>query len=214
MSNTQETKKDARNIYQRLHAVMGDIRGVNKEDKMVNGQYKFVSHDAVTAIVREACFRHGILISPSITAHKQDGNRTEVDVRVEFINKDNANDRHAVDYFGYGVDPSDKGPGKAVSYATKYAMLKVFSLETGDDVERHNIDYEPAKAPEPEAKKGDSSLDDFLALFPKGEQMGIMNYINAICSSKPDMTPGSVINVSSKQPEKFKEKYEAWKQNV
>jgi hypothetical protein len=35
--------------------------------------------------------------------------------------------------FGYGIDDQDKGAGKAMSYAVKYALLKTLGLETGDD---------------------------------------------------------------------------------
>ena len=42
----------------------------------------------------------------------------------------------AVRAFGYGIDNGEKGPGKAVSYAVKYALLKTFCLETGDDPDR------------------------------------------------------------------------------
>ena len=38
-----------------------------------------------------------------------------------------------VETFGFGIDDQDKGPGKAMSYAVKYALLKTLGLETGDD---------------------------------------------------------------------------------
>jgi hypothetical protein len=52
-----------------------------------------------------------------------------------------------VETFGYGVDAQDKGPGKAMSYGVKYALLKVLGLETGDDpdvVQDNRADYRPA----------------------------------------------------------------------
>jgi hypothetical protein len=35
----------------------------------------------------------------------------------------------------HAMDSADKSCGKAISYATKYALLKVFALETGEDEE-------------------------------------------------------------------------------
>lgn len=137
----------SKNIHQRMHAVMATIGYVQKEDKQVNGQYRFVGHDAVTAKVRGALLEHGILTIPTVTKHVQDGNRTEVDMTIAFVNVDDPQDRIEVQAFGYGIDPQDKGPGKAVSYAVKYAYLKAFALETGDDPERDSIDHEPAKKP-------------------------------------------------------------------
>src|SRR5574343_346456 len=104
------------NIHQRMLAVMKDVGYIQKGDKTVNNQYRFVSHDSVTA-----------------------------KLRVEFINVDEPSDRVTINAFGYGIDPQDKGPGKAVSYAVKYAYLKAFALETGDDPERDSIDHKPAE---------------------------------------------------------------------
>ena len=137
------------NIHQRINAVMQDIAYVQKEDKKVNNQYKFVSHDAVTAAVRPHLVTHGITVLASVANHNQDGNRTEVDLVVNFHNIDDPSDTVSVNVFGYGVDPQDKGPGKAFSYAKKYAFLQTFCLETGDDPERQNIDHVAA---EPEAE--------------------------------------------------------------
>jgi hypothetical protein len=129
-----------------MHAVMQDISYVQKGEKTVNGQYRFVSHDAVTAKVREALVKHGIMAMTDVTHREQDGNRTSVVVEVTFVNIDEPADKVAVRSFGYGIDPQDKGPGKAISYAVKYAFLKAFALETGDDPERDSINHAPGNA--------------------------------------------------------------------
>lgn len=121
------------NIYQRIVGVMSDLSYIQKSDLKVNNQYRFVSHDQVTAAVHPLLVKHGICIMPTVQSSKQEGNRTEVQLAVGFINIDNPDDRFFVQSFGYGVDASDKGPGKAVSYAFKMACLKVFCLETGED---------------------------------------------------------------------------------
>lgn len=135
------------NIYQRINAVMKEVTYIQKEDKKVNGQYTFASHDAVTARLHGPMTTHGIVMSSSIVELVQDGNRTSVKLEINFINIDEPTDRLTVVYYGYGIDPQDKGIGKAISYAIKYALLKTFCLETGDDVERSNIDYQPEKKP-------------------------------------------------------------------
>jgi len=103
--------------------------------------YKVTSHDTVVAAVRPALLKHGIVIVPSVKRHKLDKGMTIATVEVHFINIDDPADRIEVQFFGYGIDRQDKGPGKAISYATRYAILKVFLLETGDDPE--NDDLEP-----------------------------------------------------------------------
>jgi len=133
-----------KNIYQRILAVMESVNYIQKSDKKVNNQYSFASHDEVSRVLHPELVKHSIVVVPSIAGWKQDGNRTEVDVDVAFVNADKPEDRFVVRTLGFGVDSQDKGPGKAVSYATKYAMLKTFVLETGDDPERDNINHEGA----------------------------------------------------------------------
>ena len=132
------------NIYQRINLVMADIAYVQKESKKVNNQYTFVSHDAVTATVRQGLVKHGIVPVPTVISCVQDGNRTVLELQVDFVNMDNPKDFISTRSFGYGIDQQDKGVGKARSYAIKYAYLQQFALETGDDPERDLIDHKPS----------------------------------------------------------------------
>jgi len=171
------------NIYQRMHAVMKDIGYVQKSDKTVNNQYRFVTHDAVTALVRKALVEHGIVATTDILNHTQEGNRTEVDLMVRFVNVDEPSDSIAVKAFGYGIDPQDKGPGKAISYAVKYAYLKAFALETGDDPERDNIDHDPGankKAPPKDGLNGAEVCKTELDRMTPAEQEVIRANANTI----------------------------------
>lgn len=129
MSEPNKTK----NIYQRMLAIMADLDYIQKSDKTVNNQYRFVSHDQVTAAIHPLLVKHGVLAVPTVHSLAQEGNRTSVCLTTYFINVDEPMDKIFVESWGYGVDQSDKGPGKAVSYAFKYAILKTFCLETGDD---------------------------------------------------------------------------------
>lgn len=134
------------NIYQRMLKVTEAVERVPKGDKMVANQYKFTSHDAVMAALRPAFIKYGICMIPTVLAHSQDGNRTEVTMSIDFVNCDKPDDRVSVETFGYGIDSQDKGPGKAISYAVKYACLKAFALDTGDDPESdQSTEHKPAK---------------------------------------------------------------------
>lgn len=132
------------NIHQRLHAVMQEVDYVQKEKKE-KMQYSTVSHDAVTAKVRPALVKHGVIYYPQTLRRSQDGNRTECDIVVRFVNIDRPDDFIDVHSIGYGIDAQDKGPGKAMSYAVKYALLKALGLETGDDPDNENIEHKPAQ---------------------------------------------------------------------
>ncbi len=141
MATKKEAKPDTGlNIYQRLLAIMGEVTSIAKEEKKVNNQYQFVSHDAVTAALHGPCVKHGVYVHSSIVSHKTEGNRTEVLLGVTFVNADDPEQSVTSQYLGFGVDGSDKGPGKAVSYALKMALLKGFMLESGEpDNERSNV---------------------------------------------------------------------------
>ncbi len=129
--------KPSRNLHQRLHAAMKEVKYIQKDIriKLKSGSYKVISHDAVTAKVRPALLKQGIIYYPMEMVRSQNGNRTEVDLKVRFANIDNPGDCIDVPGIGYGVDSGDKGPGMAVSYAVKYCLLKALGLETGDDAD-------------------------------------------------------------------------------
>ena len=132
------------NIYQRINAVRKAIGYVQK-DKAVStggGSYKAVTHDAVTGMVRAALIEHGIVIVPSIVSavfhpKEQEAKQRlyEATYQIDFVNMDDPADRISTTQNAHALDSGDKAPGKAQSYATKYAMLKLFNIETGEDEE-------------------------------------------------------------------------------
>lgn len=142
-----EEKKTTRNIYQRINAVQTEVSLVSKDTTVGygNNSYKAVSHDGVLKSLRSSLVTHGIVCEP-----KQIGKGTSVDgftnngkpkIRFEavfdvaFINMDNPEDKVVATVEAHADDSGDKAPGKAISYATKTAMLKVFYIETGENDE-------------------------------------------------------------------------------
>lgn len=130
----------ALNVHQRLAAAMAEVDYIQKERKQ-GMSYTIVSHDAVTAKVRPVLLKNGIVYYPVRCEHLHNGNRAECSLTVRFVNVDQPSDFFDVPTFGYGIDPQDKGPGKAMSYAVKYALLKALGLETGDDPDVESIDH-------------------------------------------------------------------------
>ncbi len=144
-----DTENQPLNIHQRINEVRKVVQYAQK-DKTVQ-TYKAVSHDAVVALLHDAVVQHGILIYPeqvvgklhdvtfSTTesgAQKRDSMRMyEGGYLIRFINIDNPQDFINVPIEAHAQDNGDKAPGKAVTYATKAAMLKIFFLETGENEE-------------------------------------------------------------------------------
>jgi len=154
--------KETKNIHQRINAIMSDVKYIQK-DRAVGNQYKVTSHDAVTAKVRIGLVEHGVTAIPTITKHEIDGNMTIVDLRMRLTNIDDPQDFVEADFFGYGIDKQDKGPGKGTSYAKRYALLQMFQLETGDDPENDSIDHKP------QDKKGGTKNPEWTGKFNKGQ---------------------------------------------
>lgn len=139
---------ELKNIHQRLAAAMEEVDYIQKERKQ-GMNYTIVSHDAVTAKVRPVLLKNGIVYYPVRCDHTHNGNRAECSLTVRFVNVDQPTDFFDVPTFGYGIDPQDKGPGKAMSYAVKYALLKALGLETGDDPDTDSINHSTADPHEP-----------------------------------------------------------------
>lgn len=149
---------------------MAEVDYIQKEKKQ-GMNYTIVSHDAVTAKVRPVLLKHGIVYYPVRCDHTHDGNRAECSLTVRFVNIDEPTDFFDVPTFGYGIDTQDKGPGKAMSYAVKYALLKALGLETGDDPEHDNIPHEPTPAPAPHKHRNYDALVKELRLCTMPEDV-------------------------------------------
>lgn len=132
------------NVFQRINKVREEINYIQK-DKAVStgaGSYKAVTHDAVTGMIRASLIKHGIVIVPNVVTcvfHPKEPDAKqrlyEATYQVDFINMDDPADRISMQASAHALDNGDKAPGKALSYATKYAILKVFNIETGEDEE-------------------------------------------------------------------------------
>ncbi len=146
----------AMNIHQRMHGVRCLVGGNVKKAHMAEVEtkkggrytYDYVSHDDATEHVRAALNIFRINTLPTQASRTDNTNRTELEVDVIFVNIDQPEDRVTLRFPGYGADYSDKGPGKAFSYAMKIAYLKTFQLNSADDIEEYDIKHDPAETRE------------------------------------------------------------------
>ena len=141
------------NIYQKINAIRELVPYVQKT-ATVQG-YKAVTHDEVTKTIRDHLIKFGVIIVPSLMESKmvstgtQTGNgvpwsRYEAKYKIDFVNVDVPDEKISICVEGHGMDLGDKAPGKALSLATKNAILKLFAIETGVNEEER----EPQKAAE------------------------------------------------------------------
>ena len=134
------------NIHQRIHAVMAEAGALEPDSQVnINGKkaYDYISHDAVTKHIQPLFVKHGIMALPGVSSAVTNGNRIELEVVTDFINIDKPDDKISTTTVGQGTDSSDKGPGKALSYAVKSAYLKVLMLNSGDDAGGDETPHDP-----------------------------------------------------------------------
>lgn len=153
------------NVYQRLNEVRKAVEYIRKEKKV--DTYMAVTHDQVTAMVRDHFVKHGIVMVPTITRSttKDTGTSTakgtpyirfEASYRFDVVNVDDPADKFSMEVEAHALDHGDKAPGKALSYAKKYAVLKLLDIETGEDEEGRPDQHADKRMP-------DKLLADFLA---------------------------------------------------
>lgn len=212
-----QPQKQVANIHMRILGIMSELDYIAKGDKTVNGQYRFVSHDQVTAKVHPLLVKYGVTVIPTVEEMIQDGNRTTVKLLISFVNAEVPSDTFTVRYVAHGIDGGgtskdgrpipvgDKGPGKAISYAYKYALLKLFCLETGDDPDNDSkAEYEP-----PKCQEFDSILPDNMTDKDKAKMKKFLEHSAQLLNKHVEDVKREAI----KRPENFLKKFSNWNPN-
>ena len=148
--------KEAKTVYEKILAVMSTVNYLNKDGFVETGKgkgYKALTDEKVLAAVRPALVAAGLVILPVKMEQQRtdeqvkayDGstktNRiTDVSVTYRIINVEDPKDFVEVVSSGTGVDTQDKGIGKAMTYAKKYAILNSFLIPSGEDTDQISSD--------------------------------------------------------------------------
>ncbi len=141
------------NIFQRMLAATSEINRVAKNLKVdisKSQSYKAVAESDVLEAVKPIEEKYGIYSYPVsrtvikdeayTTTSEYDGRKSEkttffmrLATVYRFVNTDKPEEYIDITTYGDGVDTQDKAPGKAMTYADKYALLKAYKIQTGDD---------------------------------------------------------------------------------
>lgn len=195
------------NIYQRMSAITQEISTVAKNLMVGEGKskYKAVGEADVLAAVKPIEAKYGVYSYPVIrtvidsgemtSVSEYNGNRKETKrlfLRVEtvyrFVNVDQPDEYIDLTTYGDGVDTQDKAPGKAMTYSDKYALLKAYKIQTGEDP-----DQQASEPLEGLRKKviGESERQTLIEMcrqkgytpetvFPKGLDLTPEQYVQAV----------------------------------
>ena len=145
-------KIEEMNIFEKLSAITSELETVGKNLTVsagTSGSYKAVSErdilDAVKPLenkyrVYSYPFSRDVVESQIIEKTTKYGTSSQIMSRIRtiyrFVNIDNTAEYIDTTVFSEGIDSQDKGSGKAMTYADKYALMKAYKISTGDDPDK------------------------------------------------------------------------------
>lgn len=142
-----------KNIMQRMAAITAELQTVAKNLTVEAGRgkgYKAVSERDIIDAVKPLEAQHGVysypaareLLESQVLESESEYNgkvtrRTSFFSRIRtvyrFVNVEDPLDYIETVTFAEGIDAQDKGSGKAMTYADKYALMKAYKISTGED---------------------------------------------------------------------------------
>lgn len=141
------------NIFQKMSLATNKIQTVAKNLKVGEGtksEYKAVSEADILNAIKPVEYELGIYSYPydrklikeeRVTFKNKFGDMDNFVIRIEtiyrFVNIEKPDEFIDIKTYGDGVDSQDKAPGKAMTYADKYALLKAYKIQTGDDPDKN-----------------------------------------------------------------------------
>lgn len=153
-----EIEIEKMNLYQKMAAITAEMKVVPKGLSVDAGKgksYKAVAERDVIDAVKPLEAKYRVYSYPAarelveasvLESETSYGKKTSFFTRVKttyvFVNIDNPAESISTEVFSEGIDPQDKGSGKAATYADKYCLMKAYKISTGEDLD------EEASAPE------------------------------------------------------------------
>jgi len=234
LSDVQEisvaSHSGAASIAAKVMQVMRKVGYVQKDGKNEFQGYKYASEANAIAAIRPALVEAGLFMIPSVESVSQDqhGN-TNVLVIYRIFDEEG----HFISFraAGSGNDKNSKGVGdkgiyKALTGASKYALLKTFMLETGDDPEvatEQDVELKvPPREPKPEkveprAPHPDTQKQDKPEEIPSGWDSFSFIECARSCTDVTELTElwsanQTVLNLLKKQdPKQYQEIIDVFK---
>lgn len=210
----------ALNVWEKISQISAEIEYLQKDDKVGfgNNSYKAISIEKVMTAVADKMNKYGVVIYPVEQEYSRkdeeviakDGtvkiNRiSDVNVKYEIVNIHKPAEKIITVSSGTGVDTQDKGIGKAMTYAYKNMIIKLFAIATGDDTDKvHSDDY--TKKLLGEGKVNDRAKD----LYALGNKAGVTP-VQVMQVIKKDYNKGRIEDLTDTE---YKEVYERLKAKV
>lgn len=158
------------NIYEKMSAITAELQTVAKNltvQTTKNSSYKAVSERDIIDAVKPLEVKYGVYSYPAgrtviesnilesestyngVTTKKTTF-MTRMETVYRFVNVEDPKDYIETITFSEGIDTQDKGSGKAMTYADKYALMKSYKISTGDDPDQYassDVRYTKVESP-------------------------------------------------------------------
>ena len=179
-----------KNIYQRMSDITTELKTVFKNLTVKvseTNQYKAVSEKDVLDAVKPVEAKYGIYSYPidreilreeTQERETRSGIRKELFTRIRtiyrFINVDKPEEFIDTITYADGIDSGDKGMGKAMTYADKYALMKAYKISTGEDPDQEPSTELKSQGQKKTYKATEKQLGLFTSLYSQEEVEKIM----------------------------------------
>lgn len=181
-------------ICKKVLAVMREVGYVQKGGKNDFQGYKYASEADAIASLRPALIKHGLFLIPSVESVGMDEYAC-VNVTMLYRLFDEEGNFITFRAAGSGTDKNSKGVGdkgiyKALTGASKYALLKTFLMETGDDPEvaTEHDRVGPVKAPEKAPEAPRKAHPDKVAAIPSDWTPEMFKECADSCTTSDELT--------------------------
>ena len=128
------------NLQQKKLKVMSEIAGIAKKGKNNHQKYNYIAVDDVINAFRSAFIKTKVSFYSTIKKWEQIGTAFLIEVEMKIINADNPEEFETYIQVGLSTRLDDTSVGKALAYAVKNGLLKVFLIPggKGEDVEYYD----------------------------------------------------------------------------
>ncbi len=146
------------NIFEKMAAITAELQTVAKNLTVATSKtasYKAVSERDILDAVKPLEAKYGVYSYPAsrkvlesnilesestytdnkgnTTVNRKTTFMTRIETVYRFVNVEKPEEYIETTTFAEGIDAQDKGSGKAMTYADKYALMKGYKISTGDD---------------------------------------------------------------------------------
>lgn len=124
-------------LFAAIAKVMADVRSLPKNGFNQQSRYNYVASDDALEAIGKAMAAHGVVVIPSMVGYESitDGKQTRTKAEFEMHVCCADGGAFMSRWFAEGIDYGnpDKALTKAITYATKTFLLKLFVVGAGDD---------------------------------------------------------------------------------